>query len=388
VWFDAGQQPGLLLVAAYYMVMDGVSWRILVPDLAGAWAAAAAGRPPVLGPAGTSFRRWSQLLAARAHDPAVVAELPAWQEVAGGQDLLLGRRALEVGRDKVSAASRMQVPVPAGLTVPLTVTVPAVFRCGAHEVLLAGLAAAVAEWRGRRDQACTGLLVEVRSHGRDLAGPDADVSRTVGWFASLHPVRLDPGPAAFTEVTAGGPAAGQMLKRIKEQVRAVPGNGLGFGLLRYLNGQTAPVLAQYPPPQIGFNYRGRFTTTGQETSPGQQPAPGTEPAPWRPAQPRGTTDDSTLAEYVLEASGLVHDLPGGPQLQLTLTWAPQLLDEPDITELARLWTAALTGLATHATHPEAGGLTPSDLTLISLDQDQIEKLEFRFGSDDHAEKET
>ena len=91
VWFDAGpDQPGLLLVAAYYMVMDGVSWRILVPDLAAAWAAITAGRPVVLDPVGTSFRRWSQLLASQAHDPAVVAELSAWQEVAGSHDPLAG----------------------------------------------------------------------------------------------------------------------------------------------------------------------------------------------------------------------------------------------------------------------------------------------------------
>jgi non-ribosomal peptide synthase protein (TIGR01720 family) len=185
----------------------------------------------------------------------------------------------------------------------------------------------------------------------------------------------------FTDVTAGGPAAGQVLKQVKEQVRAVPGNGLGFGLLRYLNDQTAPVLARYPAPQIGFNYRGRFTTTGPEgstgpqTSTNQQPAPATETVAWRPAQPRGTAEDSTLAEYVLEASGLVHDLPGGPQLQLTLTWAGQLLDEPDVTELAHLWAATLTGLATHATQPDAGGLTPSDLTITGISQEDISGLE-------------
>ena len=108
--------------------------------------------------------------------------------------------------------------------------VPAVFRCGMHEVLLAGLAAAVAWWRPGRG----GLLVEVEGHGREpegLAQP-VDVSRTVGWFTSIYPLRLDPGPVSFSEIAAGGPAAGRLLKRVKEQVRAVPGNGLSFGLLR------------------------------------------------------------------------------------------------------------------------------------------------------------
>ena len=257
----------------------------------------------------------------------------------------------------------------AGLTGPLTVTAPAVFRCGAHEVLLAGLAVAVAEWRARRGQGYSGSLVEVRSHGREQVSLDADLSRTVGWFASLHPVRLDPGPVPFTEMTTGGPAAGRILKRVKEQARAVPGSGLGFGLLRYLNAETAPVLAQYRAPQIGFNYRGRFTTADEG-------GPDRDPARWRPAgRVLGAAEDSLLAEYVLEASGLVADLPGGPQLQLTLRWAGQLLDEPQVAELARLWAAALAGLATHATSPGAGGLTPSDLPLVSLDQDQIEELE-------------
>jgi len=396
VWFDAGQQqPGLLLLAAYYMVMDGMSWRILVPDLAAAWAAVTDGRPVILDPVGMSFRRWSQLLASRAGDPAVVAELPAWQEVAGSQDPLLGRRALDPGQDRVSPASRVQVPVPAALTGPLTVTAPGVFHCGVHEVLLAGLAVAVAEWRARPDQGCAGLLVEVRSHGRELVGPDADVSRTLGWFASLYPVRLDPGPVPFAEVAAGGAAAGRALKRVKEQVRAVPGNGLGYGLLRYLNPEAAAVLAGYPAPQVGFNYLGRFTAAGLEGTAGHEPVAGLEsvaggePVAWRPAgRALGAAEDGSLAEYVLEASGLVRDLPGGPRLELSLAWAGQLLDEPEVAELARLWAAALAGLAAHAARPGAGGLTPSDLPLVPLDQDQIEKLEFRFGSDDEAEKES
>ena len=369
VWFDAGPgKPGRLLLVTYDLVMDGVSWQILVPDLAAAWAAVTAGRQPVLDPAGTSFGRWSQQLASQAHDPAVAAQLPAWQEIAGHQDPPLGRAALDPGQDTASPASRMPVPLPAGLTGPLTSQLPAMFGCGIQDVLLAGLAAAVAQWRAGRHQEHTGSLVEVSSHDREQLAPDADLSRTVGWFTSIYPVRLDPGPVPFTEVTAGGPAAGQLLKRVKEQVRAVPGNGLGYGLLRYLNPQTAPELARYPAPQIGFSYLGRFPAQSLPADSSQ----------WHPAGtgvPGPAAADSSPAEYVLEASGLVRDMPGGPQLQLTLTWAPQLLDGPQITELAQLWTAALTGLATHATHPQAGGLTPSDLPLISLNQDQIEELE-------------
>ena len=70
-----------------------------------------------------------------------------------------------------------------------------------------------------------------------------DLTRTVGWFTSLYPVRLDPGLLDLAEALSGGPSLGRALKTIKEQLRAVPGKGLGYGLLRYLNGETAAELA-------------------------------------------------------------------------------------------------------------------------------------------------
>ena len=274
-WLDRGAgQPGLLVVVVHHLVVDGVSWRVLLPDLAAAWTAVAAGRPPVLDPVGTSFRRWSQLLAGAAGREQTAGELAWWQQVLDGGDPVLGSRPLGPA-DTAGGMRRMAVPVAADLAGLLTGRVPGVFGCGVHEVLLAALAVAVMRWRpGRRG----GVLVDVEGHGREQVGADADVSRTVGWFTSHYPVRLDPGAAAFTEVAAGGAAAGRVLKRVKEQVRQVPGNGLGFGLLRYLNPRAAPVLAEYPVPQIGFNYLGRFTAAGLDEG-----GAGQEPAVWRPA---------------------------------------------------------------------------------------------------------
>ena len=83
-----------------------------------------------------------------------------------------------------------------------------------------------------------------------------DLSRTVGWFTTLFPVRLDLGSADVEEAMQGGVALGRALKRIKEQLHAVPDHGLGYGLLRYLNEETAPELRRFTPAQIGFNYLG------------------------------------------------------------------------------------------------------------------------------------
>src|SRR5260370_286000 len=111
--------------------------------------------------------------------------------------------------------------------------------------------------------ACGGLVASCASRGvggegREEVLADIDLSRTVGWFTSLFAVRLDAGGVDVAEALAGGPALGRALKLIKEQLRGVPNNGLGYGLLRYLNRQTGSQLAKFAAPQIGFNYLGRF----------------------------------------------------------------------------------------------------------------------------------
>jgi non-ribosomal peptide synthase protein (TIGR01720 family) len=255
----------------------------------------------------------------------------------------------------------MSRAVPVDVTEALLTSVPSVFHAGLGDVLLAGLAAAVAEWRGAPGP----VLVDVEGHGREPFASDVDLSRTVGWFTSVYPVRLDPGTAQAGRAREGGAAAGELIKRIKEQLRAVPADGLGYGVLRYLNATTAPALAALATPQIGFNYLGRF---GGGT-------PAARPNDWQQLGLGGDGDEDMPATHVLEAGGVVRDGRDGPELSVSLSWPRHLLDEAAVQELADGWVATLTGLAGHAAEPDAGGHTPSDFPLLALDQDQIEEFE-------------
>ena len=274
--------------------------------------------------------------------------------------------------DTVATMRTATAEVPADLAGALLGPVPAVFHGGVNDVLLAGLAVAVAAWRSRRGQPSASVLVDVEGHGREPgdAGTEVDLSRTVGWFTSIYPVRLDSGPDRLAEVTAGGPAAGDAVKRVKEQLRAVPGDGLGFGLLRYLNAATGPVLAALPVPQIGFNYLGRFSTGRAGAEPGREQ--------WRLAEDGGLggdTDEGMPAAHVLEAVAMVADQPGGPELTVRLSWPGGLLDAGEVGQLAEDWVAALGGIVAHARRPGAGGFTPSDFPLVALGQEQVAELE-------------
>ncbi|WP_239696307.1 condensation domain-containing protein, partial [Streptomyces sp. Ncost-T6T-1] len=256
VWFDAGVGvAGRLLIVLHHFVVDGVSWRILLPDLAQAYARVREGRAAGLAEVGTSVRRWAHALVEEAGRRG--SELAYWRGVLAEAEPVLGRRVLDPVVDTMATVRTVRVVVPAGVTQALLTSVPAVFRGGVNDGLLAALALAVARWRGRER-----VLVRLEGHGREesvVAG--ADLSRTVGWFTSMFPVRLDVSGVDVVDAFAGGEAVGRVVKAVKEQLLGVPDRGVGFGLLRYVNREVGGELAGAAEPQVGFNYLGRFSAS-------------------------------------------------------------------------------------------------------------------------------
>ncbi|MFB7953782.1 non-ribosomal peptide synthase/polyketide synthase [Streptomyces sp. NPDC056045] len=364
-WFDAGAgAPGCLLFTAHHLVVDGVSWRILLPDLDQALAAAGAGREIVLQPVGTSLRSWSKWLAEEAVRPSRTAELAHWQQTLTGPDgrpePLFGSRPLDPRHDVADTLRRFTLRLPA---TGLLDAVPTAFHAGVSDVLLTGLALAATRRReadGHRDT----VLVDVEGHGR-YEPEGIDLSRTVGWFTALYPARLDPGTPDWDEVRSGGPAVGRALKRVKEQLRAVPGDGLGHGLLRHLNPETAEELSRFDAPQLAFNYLGRVPGPGSADA-ADEGVVTTGSGGFDPRMPLG---------HALEVNCLVEDGPDGPWLSATWSWPGELMADQEVRALADDWFAALEGLVTHAGQPGAGGRTPSDLPLVPMAQDEIERLE-------------
>ena len=338
-----------LMVMIHHLAVDGVSWRILIPDLMTALSAAASGATPVLDPVGTPFRLWAEYLAKRARSPGIIGELPVWEAILDGAGPLVPGAALDASRDTVANAGQLVVSVRPELTSALLTNVPAAFHARINDVLLSALAVAV-------DQRRTGpVLIDLEGHGREESDPDINLSRTVGWFTSMFPVALD----------AGGIDGGRALKRVKEQLRAVPGQGLGFGLLRYMNPDTAPRLAARAQPQIGFNYFGRFSA-------GDSGAAGVG----------GGADASMPLAHVLDINAQTIDGPDGPSLSATWTWAAAHLCADDVRAMADAWLHALEMLAREV-EAGAGGHTPSDFPLLTLSQSEIERVEAAYpGLDD------
>jgi len=351
VWFDAGNGTrGRLLLMVHHLAIDGVSWRILIPDLISAWQAVRSGLPPVLDSTITSFRQWARLLAANASSAARAAELPRWMSMLEYADPLLAQRQLDPARDTYRHAASLSLSLPASVTAALLTRVPAFFRGHVNDVLLTAFVLAVAQWRRQRTSTNElAVRLDLEGHGREDVFDGIDLSRTVGWFTSLFPVRLDPGAIDLEQAFVDARELGLAFTRIKEQLRALPDNGLGYGMLRYLNPEAAKRLGGFPRSQLGFNYLGRFDVSSASVLEQDW-----QPAPEAAGLHGGSSSDAPLA-HAIELNAITQGHADGPVLVAHWSWASALFTEADIRELAQTWFRALDALATLSSQAAAGG---------------------------------
>ncbi|MFE9722816.1 amino acid adenylation domain-containing protein [Streptomyces sp. NPDC005794] len=328
--------PDRLVVVVHHLAMDGVSWRVLLPDLHTACTGGA------LEPVGTSWRRHALLLAGQGTSGARRGELDHWRAALASASRL-GARPLDPARDTVATAHRSVTVASPEVTEALLTTLPTAYRAGVDEVLLAALVLALRGWGLSGDE----VTVSMEGHGRE----HLDLARTIGWFTSEYPVR----------VPASGDV-GRALRTAKEARRGVPDGGVGYGVLRHLDPGTAAELSATPSPDVLLNYLGRFAplaATGWRL-PERDAFSVTEP-------------DAKALEQVLALNCFVHE-EGAPRLAVEWTAATGVIGADVVATLQTAWAEALDTLAAHALHT-TGGLTPSDLPLLDLDQSAIDALE-------------
>lgn len=337
--------------------------------LAASWIASNSGQKLAIVAPRTSFRQWADHLAIKAEAPETIEELSLWTSILRDPGMPVCDDLIDSSRNVASARKSLSLVLPTDHTKQLLTTVPKTFHGSINDVLLTALALSVCEWRHQFvDSMGKSVLVDLEGHGREDIFAGADVSRTMGWFTSRFPVRLDLSSIDVAEALVGGPALGQALKIVKEHLRSLPNNGLGYGLLRYMNPQTRPVLEElerFAKPQISFNYLGRISFTAAT-------AWGLDPEIHELA---GTIDPATAFSNCLEINAVTKDTSTGPQLSVTWSSPKSLLSEEGVSELAQRWNRALDALITYSMRSDASGFTPSDLALTSLTQEDIDELE-------------
>lgn len=352
VYFNAGpDHPDRLLIVIHHLVIDGISWRPLLEDLETVYQQLKAGQAVDLPSKTSSFKAWAEELQEVSKTELLQEEIPYWKAVTSRQRLAKpiesAKPAETATRNTEGVAETMKVSFSPAETEALIQKVPSAYNTHINDVLLTALARAWSRWTGGSE-----LLVNLEGHGREQLLHDLDLSRTVGWFTSLFPVRLElPGHGEVWE-------PGESLKSVKEQLRKVPRRGVGYGILHYL--QADPDLIEATEAPIVFNYFGQFDQilSGSRLFRFAEESTG----PWHSPKQR--------RQHALEVNSMVIE----GRLELSWTYCPELHSDRAIHEVVAEFMAALRELIAHCQQPNNGGRTPSDFPLAHLDQPTLDRL--------------
>ncbi|MBW4483051.1 MAG: amino acid adenylation domain-containing protein [Tildeniella torsiva UHER 1998/13D] len=305
----AANRSQRLLLIVHHLVIDGVSWRILLEDFQTVYEQLRLGQPAHLTPKTTAFQHWARQLQTYAQSPELHQELTIWQSHLQSVSPSIPVDVTE-GSNAIASAQTLTVELTAVETQVLLQVVPQAEQAHINEVLLTALAQAFQPWT---DQPV--LLIDIEGHGREGLFSPVDLSRTVGWFTTVYPVCL---PLQTTTWSA-------TLAAIKAQFQQIPHHGLGYGVLRYLT--TDSPIASLPQAQVKFNYLGQFDQVFAQSTLFQ-------PSEASPGQTRSADNHRS---HLIDVVGLVTD----GKLFVTWTYSRHRHHESTIAALAQAFMAAL-----------------------------------------------
>lgn len=334
-----------LLIAIHHLVVDGVSWRLLLEDLKQAFGQLESGQPVELPLKTHPFIHWARELsryaqrgdAQKENDywrqvmEAAVPKLPMDWDIEGKERLVEDSRIVSVGLDRQ-------------YTGQLLTDVHQAYHTEMNDILLAAFGLALERWSGYG-----AFRISLEGHGREEILPDITVHRTLGWFTSRFPVLLEPQKIPCSG--EGGARLGDWLKDVKEMMRRIPNKGIGYGILT----------EQEVEPEVSFNYLGQFQQSGETTGEGIQVAD----------MPKGKEKSPLLTTpYKIDVNGLVAD----EQLRVTFTYCAREFKEDSIQKLADEFLLCLQRLIDHCLGREESEMTLSDYDASDLDENEMDAI--------------
>ncbi|WP_375497265.1 amino acid adenylation domain-containing protein [uncultured Nostoc sp.] len=331
--FNLGDnQPNRLLWIIHHLAVDGVSWRILIEDFQTAYQQISQGKVIKLPPKTTSYKQWSSHLQKYAQASALLSELDFWLRTQY-QSVSSIPRDFPDGNNIEETTSMVSVSLSVEETQSLLQQVPAAYQTQINDVLLTALILTFNHWTGENS-----LLIDLEGHGREEIFEDVDLSRTIGWFTTIFPVHLK---------LENANEQGKVLKSIKEQLRAIPNRGIGYGLLRYLC-QDKKIAEQFSSSkaEVAFNYLGQF----------DQVLPESSLFSFAQESSGSTKNLQSKRTHLLEINGGIYQ----GNLEMSWFYSSQLHRQTTIEVLAQRFIEELRSLIAHCLSPNAGGFTPSD----------------------------
>ncbi|QDY82829.1 amino acid adenylation domain-containing protein [Paenibacillus polymyxa] len=332
-----------LLIVIHHLVVDGVSWRILLEDISSGYDQALAGKEIQLPQKTDSFKLWAEQLSQYANSEEAKQELAYWKQIEGGET---GSLPKDYDRDcgLVKDSETITVEWTAQETEQLVKQTHRAYHTEINDLLLTALGMAVHKWTGMEK-----IVVNLEGHGREQILPELDITRTVGWFTSQYPVIL--------QIEADQNIS-KHVKRTKEGLRQIPNKGIGYGILRYLS--AFPDIHPYTvQPEISFNYLGQFDQDLQNND--------VQISSYSGGQ---TISGNQSKLFPLEINGGISK----GVLSFTVTYSRNQYRMETMQQLTELLRANLQQVIGHCVTKEEAESTPSDFSLINITMEELDQL--------------
>ncbi len=324
-----------LLIVIHHLAVDGVSWRILLEDLEQILAELQKGTAANLGNKGTSYRQWYDALAKYGTSKRLLSQSDYWYDTAAVNYEPLRVDKEFTGTVRVKDISTETIQIDADQTTQLLHDVPGVYHTEINDILLCALGLTLCEREGRDK-----IVIGLEGHGRENITDGIDTSRTVGWFTNLFPVLLN---------TPAGIEMSDAIKSVKEQLRSIPDKGIGYGVLKYINGDEK--LGGKDCWDVVFNYLGQIdgvVSSGKILTKAVEQK-GADISP----------EQIAIDKFII--NGYVYD----GKLSLLWNYSSSHFDQKTVRELAERFKLNLEGLISHCMEQKKYRTvyTPSDYNL-------------------------
>jgi len=327
-----------LFLVAHHLVIDGVSWRILLDDLSQAMLGQSKSSMVSFGQKGSSYREWVSTLQqyARNND----WQLSYWEAIGHAYQRIPVDR--ETSSTFINSACDYQITLEKDLTTQLIQAVNKAYGTEINDILLSCLALTIGNWSNYDH-----VIVGLEGHGREDLSENIDLSHTVGWFTNLYPILLN-----FPQ----NADLGNLIKVVKEQLRAIPDKGLGYGALRYLHTDES-IRARLSTIKwdIVFNYLGQLDQVIEKDN-------------FFHSAPEDTGSSLSTSVLLEEKLGINGSIIGG-KLILHWTYSSEEYNSSTIEEIAETYLTNLKDIIAHCLSQNASEYTPSDYGLNSKQEE-------------------
>ncbi|MGR3186453.1 plipastatin non-ribosomal peptide synthetase PpsC [Bacillus subtilis] len=335
-----------LFLAIHHLVVDGVSWRILLEDLSAGYQQAAAGQTIQLPPKTDSYQEYARRIQEYAQSSKLIREEAYWRTVEEQQAAELPYEIPHHVNIDFSKRDSLSFSLTEADTAVLLQNVNHAYGTDTQDILLTAASLAICEWTGGSK-----LRIAMEGHGREHILPELDISRTVGWFTSMYP--------ALISFENHRDELGTSVKTVKDTLGRIPNKGVGYGMLKYLTHPENKSITFSKTPEISFNYLGQFNDIERQDT-------------FRPSS-LGSGKDITHTwkrEQIIEMSAMTAD----KKLHFNLSYPPARFHRNTMEQLINRIEHFLLDIMKHCAGQQKAEKTLSDFSSQSLTAEDLDSI--------------